>query len=162
MSNRPRTDGVLIQSGLQGSSGGIALRGARCVTVMLVGWNVSSCQHNMVHDGATLRLKTQRINSLIGGRKKEDKESGHGQGTGGDQPSPHAQREGLIGVILLLLLSDDPGHEPRETASSDQDRDPILPRHVGKLRQHGVNQEADGSLSGRPILGGRRSRRKHV
>jgi hypothetical protein len=26
----------------------------------------------MVHDGATLRLKTQRINILIGGRKKED------------------------------------------------------------------------------------------
>ena len=73
-----------------------------------------------------------------------------------------AQREGRIGVILLLLLSDDPAHEPRETAGSEQDRDPVLPRHVGKFRQHGVNQEADGSLSGRPILGGRRSRRKHV
>jgi hypothetical protein len=88
LSKRPRTDGMLIQSGLQGGSGGIALRGARCVTVMLVGWNVSSCQRNMVHDGATLRLKTQRINTLIGGRKEEDKESGHGHGTGGDQPSP--------------------------------------------------------------------------
>lgn len=31
---------------------------------------------NMVDDEATLRLKTQRINTLIGGKKKEDKESG--------------------------------------------------------------------------------------
>src|SRR5215472_11159796 len=42
--------------GLQGSSGRISLRGARCVTVMFLGWHVSSCPCNMLHDGTPLRI----------------------------------------------------------------------------------------------------------
>ena len=56
-----RTDGVRIQ--LPGKQWGIALRGARCVTVMLFGWHSASCQYKVIHDGATLRPKTQRFNT---------------------------------------------------------------------------------------------------
>jgi hypothetical protein len=68
--------------------------------------------------------------------------------------------EGLRRTAVGLLRTSIPLHqhrEPREPYASDDGHEPLLPRHAGKLKQHGVNP-AHGGLVRRHIVGGSRQK----